>query len=330
MIKKKIYITREIPKEGIDMLKKRKDFDVRVSPHDRVLSQKEIIKNAKGVDALLSLLTDKIDGKLLDGLGPQLKIVANYAVGFNNIDLKAAKERKIMVSNTPGKLISFSVAEHTFALMLGLAKRMVEGDNFMRHGKYKGWGPLLLLGTDLHDKTIGIVGLGAIGSSVAEKAYRGFNMKVVYTDLNRNKEFEKKYKAKYLKMNELLKQSDFVTLHVPLLKSTTHLMSNKEFKLMKSSAFLINTSRGPVIDEDAMVDALKKKEIAGVGLDVYECEPKLGCKIKNLKYMRAANNVIITPHIASASYETRAEMAEIAAKNVIAALTGKTPPNLLK
>jgi len=312
------------------MLKKRKDFDVRVSPHDRVLSQKEIIKNAKGVDALLSLLTDKIDGKLLDGLGPQLKIVANYAVGFNNIDLKAAKERKIMVSNTPGKLISFSVAEHTFALMLGLAKRMVEGDNFMRHGKYKGWGPLLLLGTDLHDKTIGIVGLGAIGSSVAEKAYRGFNMKVVYTDLNRNKEFEKKYKAKYLKMNELLKQSDFVTLHVPLLKSTTHLMSNKEFKLMKSSAFLINTSRGPVIDEDAMVDALKKKEIAGVGLDVYECEPKLGCKIKNLKYMRAANNVIITPHIASASYETRAEMAEIAAKNVIAALTGKTPPNLLK
>jgi len=290
------------------MLKKRKDFDVRVSPHDRVLSQKEIIKNAKGVDALLSLLTDKIDGKLLDGLGPQLKIVANYAVGFNNIDLKAAKERKIMVSNTPGKLISFSVAEHTFALMLGLAKRMVEGDNFMRHGKYKGWGPLLLLGTDLHDKTIGIVGLGAIGSSVAEKAYRGFNMKVVYTDLNRNKEFEKKYKAKYLKMNELLKQSDFVTLHVPLLKSTTHLMSNKEFKLMKSSAFLINTSRGPVIDEDAMVDALKKKEIAGVGLDVYECEPKLGCKIKNLKYMRAANNVIITPHIASASYETRAEM----------------------
>jgi len=330
MIKKKIYITREIPKEGIDMLRKINNFDVKVSPYDRVLSSREIIKNAKGVDALLSLLTDKIDGKILDGIGTNLKIVANYAVGFNNIDLKAAKDRKIMVTNTPGKLISFSVAEHTFALLMALAKRIVEGDNFMRHGKYKGWGPLLLIGTDLHNKTIGIVGLGAIGSSVAEKAYNGFKMNILYTDLKRNKEFEKKYKAKFVTMNELLKQSDFVTLHVPLLKSTTHLIGDKEFKLMKNSTFLINTSRGPIIDEDAMVNALKKKEIAGVGLDVYECEPSLGCKINNLKYMRQANNVIITPHIASASYETRAEMAEIAAKNIIAALTGKTPPNLLK
>ncbi|PIR66486.1 MAG: D-glycerate dehydrogenase [Parcubacteria group bacterium CG10_big_fil_rev_8_21_14_0_10_36_14] len=329
-MKKKIYITRRIPEAGIEMLKAKKNFDVKVSPYDRVLSSREIIKNAKGCDALLCLLTDQINGKILDGIGKQLKIVANYAVGFNNINLEDAKKRKIMVTNTPGNLISESVAEHTFALMIGLAKRMVEGDNFMRHGKYKGWGPMLLLGTDLHDKTVGIVGLGAIGHAVAQRASLGFNMKILYYDIKRNREFENKYKAKYVKMDELLKKSDFVTLHVPLLKQTHHLMSEKQFKLMKNAAFIINTSRGPIIDEYALVSALRKKEIAGAGIDVYECEPKLGCKVSNLKYLRKANNVIITPHIASASFETRSEMAEIAAKNIIAALSGKTPPNLVK
>ena len=326
---KKIFITRRISDAGIKLLKKRKDFDVRVSPYDRVLSSREIIKNAKGVDALLCLLTDKIDAKIFRGIGSQLKIAANYAVGFNNINLGDAKKHKVMITNTPGKLIGKSVAEHTFALMMGLAKRMVEADNYMRHGKYKGWGPMLLLGSDMHDKTLGIVGLGNIGTEVVHRAVNGFGMKVVYTDLKRNKKFEKKYKARYMKMNDLLKQSDFVTLHVPLLKQTRHLISTKQFKLMKKSAFLINTSRGPVVHEDALVTALKKKEIAGVGLDVYECEPKLGCKVKNLKFLRKANNVIITPHIASASIETRSEMAEIAAKNIIAALSGRKPPNLV-
>ncbi|MBU4421635.1 D-glycerate dehydrogenase [Candidatus Parcubacteria bacterium] len=329
-MKKKIYVTRRIPEIGIEMLKAKKDFDVKVSPYDRVLSSREIIKNAKGCDALLCLLTDQIDGKVLDGIGKQLKIVANYAVGFNNINLEDAKKREIMVTNTPGKLISKSVAEHTFTLMMGLAKRMVEADKFMRFGKYKGWGPLLLLGSDVHDKTLGIVGLGNIGIEVARRAVKGFGMKVIYTDIKRDKNFEKEYKAKYATLPELLKNSDFVTLHVPLLKSTQHLISTKQFKMMKKSAFLINTSRGPIVDERALVSALKSGEIAGAGLDVYECEPKLGCTVFDKSYFKNAQNLIITPHIASASTETRSEMAEIAAKNIIVALSGKTPPNLVK
>ncbi|MFC1612228.1 2-hydroxyacid dehydrogenase [Patescibacteria group bacterium] len=326
---KKIYVTRRIPDAGLEMLKKRKDFDVKISPHDRVLSKREIIKNAKGCDALLCLLTDKIDAKIFKGIGPQLKIAANYAVGFNNINLEDAKKHKVMVTNTPGKLISKSVAEHTFGLIVGLAKRMVEGDKFMRAGKYKGWGPMLLLGGDIHDKTLGIVGLGNIGVEVAERAALGFKMKILYYDLKRHREFEKKYKAKYVKMNELLKQSDFVTLHVPLLKQTRHLMSTRQFKMMKKTTFLINTSRGPIVDEKALVSALKKGEIAGAGMDVFECEPKLGCSIATKNYLKNAQNVIVTPHIASASIETRSEMAEIAARNVIAAMTGKKPPNLV-
>ena len=328
-MKKKIYVTRQIPEAGIKMLKARKDFDVKVSPYDSVLSAREIVKDAKGCDALLCLLTDRIDGKILDGIGKQLKIVANYAVGFNNINLEDAKKRGVMVTNTPGKLISKSVAEHTFALMMGLAKRMVEADKFMRTGKYKGWGPLLLLGSDVHDKTLGIVGLGNIGTEVVHRAVNGFGMRVIYTDLKRNREFEKKYKAKYATLPELLKNSDFVTLHVPLLKATHHLMGAKQFKMMKKSAFLINTSRGPVVDEGALVKALKAKELAGVGLDVYECEPKLGCTVFDRNFLRNAQNVIITPHIASASFETRSEMSEIAARNIIAALSGKKPPNLV-
>lgn len=320
----KIFVTRKIPENGIKLLKKQKGFQVEVSPYDRVLKPKEIIKRAKGCDALLSLLTDKIDGKLLDGIGKQLKIVANYAVGFNNINLEDAKKRKVMVTNAPGPEISESVAEHTFALLMALAKRIVETDKFTRAGKYKGWGPMLFLDVDVHDKTLGIIGLGAIGRAVTERAVNGMKMKLMYYDVNRDKNFEKKYKAKFGSIKEVLKNSDFVSLHVPLLKTTHHLIGAKEFKIMKETAFIINTSRGPVIDEKALVKALKKGEIAGAGLDVYEREPKFE------KALAKMNNVILTPHTASASIETRSAMSETTAKNIIAALTGKRPPNLLK
>lgn len=321
---KKIYITRRIPDAGINLLKKQKGFKVDVSPHDRVLSQKEIVKYAKGCDALLCLLTDKIDGKLLDGIGKQLKIVANYAVGFNNINLEDAKKRKVMVTNTPGPEISESVAEHTFALLMSVAKRIPESDKFTRAGKYKGWAPMLFLGVDVHDKILGIIGLGAIGRHVAQRAAGGMGMKILYFDIKRDKKFEKKYSAKFATVKELLKKSDFISLHVPLLKSTHHLIGAKELNLMKKSAFLINTSRGPVIDEKALVKALKAKKIAGAALDVYEQEPKLASGLTKLP------NVVLTPHTASASIETRSAMAETAAKNIIAALKGKRPPNVIK
>ncbi|MEA3272581.1 MAG: D-glycerate dehydrogenase [Patescibacteria group bacterium] len=321
---KKVYITRRIPEAGIKLLQKQKGFKVEVSPHDRVLSKKEIIKKAKGCDALLSLLTDKIDGDILDGIGKQLKIVANYAVGFNNLDVKAAKKRKVMMSNAPGPEISQSVAEHAFGLLLSVAKRIPESDKYTRAGKYKGWAPMLFLGVDVHDKVLGIVGLGAIGRAVAHRAVKGMGMKVLYYDLKRDKAFEKKYGAKHASVKELLKKSDFVTLHVPLLPSTKHLIGAKELNSMKKTAFLINTSRGPVIDEKALVKALRAKKIAGAGLDVYEWEPKLAPGLAKLP------NAVLTPHTASASIETRSAMSVTAAKNIIAALTGKKPPNLIK
>jgi len=325
----KIYITRRIPQPGIDLLKKQKGFDVKVSPHDRVLAKKELIKNAAGVDALLPLLTDKIDGEVMDGIGKQLKIIGNYAVGFDNIDLKAAKERGIMVSNTPGPEITRSVAEHTVALILACAKRIVEADKYTRHKKYKGWAPMLFLGTNLYGKTLGIVGLGAIGREVA-KMMSAFEMKVLYYDVKRAEDFEKQFNAKFVGIPELLKNSDFVTLHVPLMPQTRHLINAKTLGMMKKTAFVVNTARGPVIEEKALLKALKAKKIAGAALDVFENEPAIDTDLTDKLELRAMDSVVLTPHIASAAIETRSTMAEIAARNIIAALSGKTPPNLVK
>lgn len=322
----KIYVTRRIPQAGIDLLKKQKGFDVKVSPHDRVLSKKELIKNAKGCDALLALLTDKIDGEILDGIGKQLKIVANYAVGFDNIDLKAAKERGIMVTNAPGPEITHSVAEHTVALILACAKRIVEADKYTRQKKYKGWAPMLFLSSNLHGKTLGIVGLGAIGREVA-KMMSAFEMKILYYDVRRAEDFEKQYNAEFASVQELLKKSDFVTLHVPLLPATRYLIDDKEFAMMKKTAIIVNTARGPIIREKALLKALKAKKIAGAALDVFECEPAIDSDLTDKLELRAMENVVITPHIASAAIETRSAMGVIAAKNIIAALSGKQPPN---
>ncbi|MEK6939768.1 MAG: D-glycerate dehydrogenase [Nanoarchaeota archaeon] len=313
MQKKKVFVTRVIPKKGIQLL--RKHFLVKVYSKDQDIPKKELLKEVKQCDALLSLLTEKVDAEVLNA-NPKLKVVSNYAVGYDNIDVKAATAKGIPVCNTPGVLEN-AVAEHTFALMLALSKRIVEADRFTRAGKYKRWEPMLLLGTELEGKTIGIIGLGRIGAGVAERARNGMGVKVLYHDIKRNKEFEKKYQAKFVSKSELLKKSDFVSLHVPLLPSTRHLIGAKELAMMKKTAYLINTSRGPVVDEKALVEALQKKHIAGAGLDVYEHEPKLTPGLTKLK------NVVLTPHTASATIEARTAMSELAAQNIIDVLQGR-------
>lgn len=317
----KIFVTRQIPDTGIKMLKAKK-FKIKINPYDRVLSQAEIIKMGKGSDALLPMLTDKIDAKLLDGLGKQLKLVSQLAVGYDNIDLPACKDRNIKVTNTPGVLTE-SVAEHTFAMIMSVTKRILEADKFTKAEKYKSWAPMLFLTPLLEESTLGIIGLGRIGSLVTKKAVIGMDMKVVYTDIKRNKDFEKKYKAKYVSLSVLMKTADVISVHVPLLPSTKHLVSKKLISSMKKTAYLINTSRGPVIDEAALYQALIKNKIAGVALDVFECEPKIACTAEMRKSIKKLDNLIITPHMASATFNARHKMSEICAKNIIAHFAGK-------
>lgn len=321
----KIFITRAIPEAGIGKLKE-KGHEVVVSPQDGVLSKDELITALKAdkYDAVLCLLTDKIDGDVLDAAGRGVKIFANYAVGFDNIDLKAAEERGVMITNTPGVLTN-TVAEHTFALMLAISHRITEADRFTRAGKYVGWAPMLLLGNDLSGKTIGVVGLGRIGSRVAHHAAKGFDAKVIYNDISRNEDFEREFGAVYKeKLEDLLGEADYVSIHVPLLDSTRHLINAERLKQMKPTSYLINTSRGPIVDENALYEALKDKTIKGAALDVFEEEPKFVPGLAELE------NAILTPHIASATEETRSAMAELAAENIIAVLEGQTPPNVVK
>lgn len=321
---KKIFITRKIPSVAITMLKE-KGYEVDVYPKDSVPKQAEIIKFLKKnkYDAVISLLTDKIDRAVFDA-SPPTKIYANYAIGFDNIDLVEAGKRGIYVTNAPGDY-SGCVAEHAMAMILDLSIRMSESDRYVRNGKYKGWSPMNFIGNDISGKTLGIIGVGKIGERLAGIAVRGFNMKVIYYDMRRNESLEKIGDVKHMETKEeVLKQSDFVSLHVPLLDSTRHLINEKSLKLMKPGSFLINTSRGPVIDENALVKALQNKTIKGAGLDVFEFEPKLA------KGLAKLDNVVLTPHIASARESARNEMAVTAAQNVIDCLEGSTPRNAVK
>lgn len=323
----KIFVTRKIPGTGLSMLKKRKGIKLDIYEHDKKIPRKELLKRVKGADIILSLLTEKIDAKVMDAAGDQLKLITNYAVGFNNIDLETAKERGIRVTNTPSPEVSESVAEHAIAMMFALAHRIVEGDDFTRAGKYKGWDPNLLVGTDLRGKTIGIIGAGRIGAGIAKRLYDGFGVKIIYSDPNRNPKFEKAFKAKHKTQHQLLKEADIVTLHVPLVPATHHLISTKQLKAMKKTAFLINTARGPVVDELALTKALEKGEIAGAALDVYECEPLIDCNPRDHHSLRKMPNVIMTPHTASATIEARDAMSISAAKNIIAFINKKRLPN---
>jgi len=315
----KIILTQQIPSIATELLKKA-GHSVEVLSKNGPLSHSELEKKVVGADAIVSALTDKIDGEIMDSIGKQLKIIANYAVGFDNIDVKEAKKRNIIVTNTPGVLTE-SVAEHSVALMFAVAKRIVESDTFVRAGDYKHWMPTGFIGQQLWGKTIGIVGLGRIGSMLAEICYRGLRMRVLYNDMKHDERLEMELGAEYHLLPTLLERADVVSINVPLVPSTRHLISAKELRLMKKTAILINTSRGPVIDEKSLVSALKEGEIAGAGLDVYENEPELTPGLAKLA------NVVLTPHTASATLEARTAMATIVATNVIEALKGNTPPN---
>lgn len=314
----KVFVTRKLPGTALERLIRK--HTVTVYPYDRAISRRELLKQVKGVDGLLCLLTDSIDAAVFRAAGPNLKIVANYAVGFNNIDVREAGKRGILVTNTPG-LLDDAVAEHTITLLLSLSRRVVEADDFVRKGKFKGWAPILFLGTDITGKTLGIVGLGTIGLAVA-KIGMCLGMKVIYYSRSRSPQLES-YGGVPRSFNRLLQEADFISLHVPLTKSTYHLIGRKELRLMKSTAYVINTSRGPVIDEKTLVEFLQKRQIAGAALDVFEREPRLTAGLTRL------SNVVLTPHIASATTGAREKMSQMAVDNLLAGLAGKLPPNLV-
>lgn len=314
-----VLVTGRIPDDVLALIKK--EHNVEINTHDRPMDREKILSNIIDKDGILCMITDRIDKELLDK-AQHLKIIANFGVGFNNIDVKAATERKIPVSNTPG-ILTDATADLTFALILASGRRVVEGDKLTRAGKFKYWAPLLFLGHEVTGKTLGIVGMGRIGRAVAKRAL-GFDMKVIYTKPKRlERSEEKALNIEYVDFETLLEESDFVSLHVPLVPETRHLIGENELKLMKPSSFLINTSRGPVVDETALLNVLKNKVIKGAGLDVYENEPELTPGLIDL------DNVVLLPHVGSGTIETRTKMALMATENLLAGLNGEIPPNCL-
>ncbi|MFH1354424.1 MAG: D-glycerate dehydrogenase [bacterium] len=312
----KVFITYKIPEAGVNKLKEA-GHKVVMREEESLVSRDELVAALKEYDAVLSLLTDKIGAEEIGEAGGQLKIIANYAVGYDNIDVKAAAAKGIVVTNTPGVLTE-AVVGHTIALMTSLARRIVEADQFIRDGKYEGWRPMLLLGTELQGKTLGVIGLGRIGSGVGKQAQAGLGMKVAYSDLKPSDEFEQATGAKfYPELDTMLPEVDVLSLHVPLVEATRHLINKERLGVMKKTALLINTSRGPVVDEAALVTALQNKEITGAALDVLENEPELAPGLAE------CTNVILTPHTASATQETRSAMSELAADNIIAVLADR-------
>lgn len=323
----RIFVTRKIPGNYLEKLKV--GNEVTISEFDRPLTQEELLDWSKGVDILLTLLTDRIDGDLMDAIGPQLKMISNYAVGFDNIDIKAATDRQIVVTNTPSDEVNEAVAEHTWAFIMALARRVVEADEFIRQegyfagkGGYKGWEPDIFLGPSVKGKTLGIIGLGRIGSMVAQRA-KGYNMTVLYNKHEPDPKAEAEMGIKFATMDELLSQSDFVSLHVPLTDQTRGMMNKEMLAKMKQGSYLVNTARGPVVDESDLVEALKSGKLAGAGLDVFESEPQISSELI------AIPNVIMTPHIASATWEARNKMGEQAVGQILTILSGQKPENIV-
>lgn len=317
----KIFVTRTIPGPGIKMLQEK--FEVEVYSEDKIIPHAELLGKAQGTDAILSLLTDQIGADVFDAAGQQLKIVANFAVGFDNIDVVEAKKRGIAVTFTPyADRIIEPVAEHAMALLLAVAKKILAADKYIRDGKYEGWDPSLFLDEGLGGKVLGIIGAGRIGSHLAKIA-KGFDLKVIYTDVKPNPKFEQDFGAQFLQLDQLLKESDFVSLHCNLTKDNCGFINIDKLALMKETAILINTARGGLIKEEDLVKALQNGGISGAGLDVYEDELALAEGLTDLP------NVVLTPHIASATVEARTEMSKMAAENIIAVLQGLVPPNLV-
>jgi glyoxylate reductase len=317
MSKPKVFVTRIIPEKGLEVI--RGFCEVDVWQEELPPSREELLKRVHGVDGLLTLLTDQIDGEVMDAAGEQLKVISNHAVGFDNIDIPAATDRRIPVGNTPDVLTD-ATADFAFALMMAAGRRLIEADRYVRAGKWKTWGPMLLLGAEMKGATLGLVGFGRIGKAMARRA-AGFDMRVIYYDPG-EKEKVSELNAKSVDLAMLLEESDFISLHTPLTTDTRHMIDAKALSKMKSSAVLINTSRGPVVDHDALYEALKSNRIFAAALDVTEPEPfPLDHPLFTL------DNVIIMPHIASASKVTRDKMSWMAAQNLIFGLKGEPLPN---
>jgi glyoxylate reductase len=312
-VAEKVLVTREIPTAGLRPLE---GFEVTVlseAPPERA----DLLEAARGAEGVLSTVTEKIDGEFMDAAGDALKVVANMAVGYDNVDLAAADARGVVVTNTPG-VLDETTADVAFVLLLAAARRLSESERTLRAGKWEWWGPKLFMGPDVWGKKLGIVGLGRIGRAVARRA-RGFGMDILYHNRSRKKDAEEEFEARYLDLDDLLEAADFVTLHTPLTDETHHLIGARELEKMKPKAVLVNTSRGPVVDEAALADALAEGRIFAAGLDVYEDEPKVHPKLLDLE------NVVLAPHIGSGSIETRDKMAVLAAENLVAVLRGEEP-----
>src|SRR5437588_1935351 len=315
----KVYVTRPVFDEAVESL--RREVEVELNAEDRILSKKELIERLRDKDGALTLLTDAIDLDVLES-APKLKVVANFAVGFNNVAIESATKMGVVVTNTPGVLTE-TTADFAWTLLMAAARRVVEGDKFARAEDHWVWGPKMFLGYDVYGKTLGLVGLGRIGQAVARRA-SGFNMRVVFHDTEPIPEqVVKDLGVTRLPLDELLRISDFISLHVPLFPETHHLLNDRTFALMKPTCIVINTSRGPVVDEKALAGAVRDRKIAGAGLDVFEREPEIEPELLEME------NVVLAPHIASASHETRLKMCMMAVDNLLAVLKGERPPNLV-
>ncbi len=319
-MKPRVFVTREIPDNGLKILKSH--CQVKVWPDRLPPTPEELRVEVTNVEGLLCLLTDEIDAELM-AQAPHLKVISNYAVGYDNIDVAAAKSRGITITHTPGVLTD-TTADFAFALLLAVARRVIEGDRATRSGEWLAWEPTFLLGKEVHRATLGIVGLGRIGRAVLRRA-QGFGMRVLYHDRQRDYELEGKADLTYVSLSDLMQQSDFVSIHVPLTDATYHLLAQPEFEQMKQGAILINTSRGEVVDEDALVDALNKGRLGGAGLDVYSEEP-----LPLEHPLQGFDNVILAPHLGSATVRTRRAMAEIAANDLVSVLKGTAPCHPVK
>jgi len=321
MVKPKVYVTRQLFPEAIQILEAAANVEV-FDGVDDAIPRDLLLEKVKDAEGLLPLLTEKIDGELMDA-GEKLKVVSNYAVGFNNIDTEAATERGIYVTNTPG-ILTDTTADAAFALLMAVARRIPEADRHIRaKGWIHAWGPKMYIGSDGHGKTLGILGMGRIGSAMAKRA-KGFDMDVVYHDIYRREDLEEELGISYMPRDEVMRSADFLSLHVPLTPETRHMMGAEELASMKETAFLINTSRGPVIDEKALAEALRDGVIAGAGLDVFETEP-----VSHDSPLLGLDNIVLTPHLASGSIETRTKMATTAATNIVSVLQGRVPPDLV-
>jgi glyoxylate reductase len=309
----KVLVTREIPEAGLRLLE---PFDVTVL-RERPPERDELLEAVRGVSGVLSTATETVDGEVMDAAGEDLRVIANMAVGYDNVDVEAAGERGVVVTNTPG-VLDETTADVAFMLLLAAARRLGEGERLLRAGEWEWWGPKQLMGRDVWGKRLGIVGFGRIGQAVARRA-RGFGMEILYHNRSRKQEAERDLEARYMQLDDLLAAADFVSIHTPLTPETTHLIGADGLDNMKPEAVLVNTSRGPVVDEAALAEALATRRIFAAGLDVYEDEPEVDPKLLELE------NVVLAPHIGSASVETRDKMAALAAENLVAVLRGESP-----